>query len=360
MEVGLGVFSGECLATEGKSHTQVLADSIGQMQLAEEVGLDAVWITEHHFLRSGYVGSVMPYAAAAAQATSRIRIGLSVALAPLYDPVRMAEDAAFIDVLSGGRHELGLGLGYRDIEFQGFGTTRRHRVGRLEELCAVLRQSWADGEVAHEGRHFQLQGFEVFPKPVQPGGVPILLGGYAPVAIERAARLGDAFIMDGGTDSKNFGTEGKNRDLYERVADTFGIYRDTLAAVGRPTTAVRMYLTLGGFLHADGPDAAWNVLQDAYMFTRRTYGDWYGIAPEVYEQWYPHLMSPDAHTQRRTEVFLGSPDDLIDGFRRLRSIVGDGLHVMFRCKYPGISDDDTRASIRLLAEVRRRLHDDAP
>lgn len=355
MEIGLGVFTGECVPEEAKLPTEVIADSIAQMQLAEEVGLDAVWISEHHFLGSGYVGSVMPYAAAAAAATSRIRIGISVALAPLYDPVRLAEDAAFVDVLSGGRHELGLGLGYRDIEYAGFGTTRRQRVGRLEETCDILRQSWGDQPVVHEGRHFQLNGMEVHPKPVQPGGVPILLGGYAPVAVERAARLGDAFIMDGGTDSKNFGAEGHNRNLYERVADTFGIYRDALVAAGRSTDHVRMYLTLGGFLHADGADAAWQVLQEAYMFTRRTYGDWYGLDPEVYGRWYPDQMTAAEHEQRRSEVFIGSPADLIDGFEQLRAIVGDGLHVMFRCKYPGIPDAETQASIRLLGEVRSAL-----
>lgn len=71
------------------------------------------------------------------------------------------------------------------------------------------------------------------------------------------------------------------------------------------------------------------------MFTRRVYGDWYGIEPAAYERWYPDLMSPEEHAQRRSEVFLGTPDDLVPGFERLRDIVGEGLHVMFRSKYPG-------------------------
>jgi alkanesulfonate monooxygenase SsuD/methylene tetrahydromethanopterin reductase-like flavin-dependent oxidoreductase (luciferase family) len=355
MEIGLGVFSGECLPEEGKSPTEVLADSLAQMRLAEEVGLDEVWITEHHFLRSGYVGSVLPYAAAAATATRTIRIGVSVALAPLYDPVRLAEDAAFVDVLSGGRHDLGVAIGYRDVEYEGFGTTRADRVGRMEELCVLLRQCWGDGPLAFVGHHFRRHGMEVFPKPAQPGGVPLLMGGHAPKALDRAARLADAFIMDGGTDSSVFGEQGHNRDIYERVAGTLELWRSCLARHGRPTEAPRFYLTLGGFLHADGPDAAWAVLQEAYMFTRRTYADWYGIDPAVSDQWYPALMPPEEHAQRRTEVILGSPDDVIPLVRRLRDIVGDGLHVMFRSKYPGIPDADTQASIRLLGEVRRAV-----
>ena len=355
MEIGLGVFSGECLPGEGKSHTEVLRDSIEQMRLAETVGLDAVWITEHHFLESGYVGSVLPYAAAAAQATEHIRIGVSVALAPLYDPVRLAEDAAFVDVLSGGRHDLGIALGYRDVEYEGFQTSRAERVSRLEEVVSVCRQAWGSGPLHHEGRYFRRSGMEVFPKPVQPGGVPLLMGGHAPAALDRAARLADAFIMDGGTDSSVFGKAGHNRDLFERVAGTFELYKQALAAHGRSTADVRFYLTLGGFLHDDGPDAAWAALQEAYLYTRRVYGDWYGIPQEISGRWYPHLLSPEEHAQRRTEVVLGRPDDLLVPFQRLREIVGEGLHVMFRCKYPGIDDATTRRSIELLGEVRSAL-----
>jgi alkanesulfonate monooxygenase SsuD/methylene tetrahydromethanopterin reductase-like flavin-dependent oxidoreductase (luciferase family) len=355
MEIGLGVFSGECLPVEGKTPTEVLRDSLEQMRYAEAVGLDAIWITEHHFLSSGYVGSVLPYAAAAATATERIRIGVSVALAPLYDPVRLAEDAAFVDVLSGGRHDLGIALGYRDVEYEGFGVERRHRVGRTEELVTLMRQAWSDGPLEFDGKHFRRSGVEVFPKPVQPGGVPLLMGGHAPAALDRAARSADAFIMDGGTDSSAFGTTGRNRDLFERVEATLGMYREALARHDRDTENVRMYLTLGGFLHDDGPDAAWSELQDAYMYTRRVYADWYGLDEADYATWYPDRMSEAEHAQRRSEVVLGSPDDVLETFVRLREIVGDGLHVMFRCKYPGIADDATRRSIALLGELRARL-----
>lgn len=355
MEIGLGVFSGERLPSEGKSQTQVLQDSLEQARLAEEAGLDAVWITEHHFLPTGYVGSVLPFAAAMAARTSRIVVGVSVALAPLYDPVRLAEDAAFVDVLSGGRFALGLGLGYRDIEYEGFQTTRRERPGRMEELCQLLRQAWRDGPLDFEGRYFRRKGMEVFPKPLQAGGVPLLMGGYAPPALDRVARLADAFIMDGGTDSSVFGKEGHNRDLFQRVEAGVAAYREALGRHGRDADNIRFYLTLGGFLSEDGPDAAWEQLQDAYMFTRRVYGDWYGLPAEVVEQWYPDRMSPEEHARRRTEVWLGSPDDLVPQFERLREIVGDGLHVMFRCKYPGIPDAVTRRSIELLGEVRRRV-----
>jgi alkanesulfonate monooxygenase SsuD/methylene tetrahydromethanopterin reductase-like flavin-dependent oxidoreductase (luciferase family) len=355
MEIGLGVYTGECLPAEGKNQTEVLADSLAQIRLAEDVGLDAVWISEHHFLPNGYVGSVLPYAAAAAAVTSRITVGVSVALAPLYDPVRLAEDAAFVDQLSGGRFALGVALGYRDVEYEGFQTSRRERVGRTEELCRLLRQSWGPGRLDFDGRHFRRKGVEVHPKPVRPEGIPLLMGGHAPRAIDRVARLADGFIMDGGTDSDVFGEQGHNRDLFDRVETAVALYRQALDRHGRPSAAPRFAMTIGGFLAPEGADAAWAQVAEAYMYTRRVYGDWYGLDPAEYETWYPDRMPPAEHARRRAEIWLGDPGDLVPRFERLRAITGDNLHVMFRCKYPGVADDVTRRSIELLGEVRDRL-----
>jgi alkanesulfonate monooxygenase SsuD/methylene tetrahydromethanopterin reductase-like flavin-dependent oxidoreductase (luciferase family) len=353
MEIGLGVFTGEYFPETDPSPTQALADCLAQVKAAEDAGLDAIWISEHHFLpRGGYVGSVLPFAAAVATATSRITVGISVALASLYDPVRMAEDAAFVDVLSGGRVKLGLAIGYRDVEYAGFETSRAERVGRTEELVKILRQSWGPGEVDFKGRYFNRSGFEVWPKPAQPGGVPLLMGGHAVKAIDRAARLADAFIMDGGTDSDNFAESGVNRGLAERVSGAVRLYTEALERHGKPADPLPFYMTLGGFLHSDGADAAWQVLQEGYMHTRRVYGDWYGLPPQEYADWYPDRMTPQQHAQRRTEVVLGTPADVIEVIEQVRDIAGDSLHVMFRCKYPQVGHEDTLSSIRLLGQVR--------
>ena len=136
----------------GLDHGETLRESIDQVVYAEQLGLDSVWVSEHHFHDARFVGSVAAYAAAMIQATTRITIGLGLALAPLHDPIRMAEDGAFLDVLSGGRCVVGLGLGYRDIEFEGFGGHRRQRVGRTVELIEICRQAWSGAAVDHDGR----------------------------------------------------------------------------------------------------------------------------------------------------------------------------------------------------------------
>lgn len=356
VEVGLGVFSGEWHSGTGLDHTQTLAESIQQVVHCEEVGLDSVWISEHHFHAASFVGSLAAYAGAMVQATKRIKVGYGLALAPLHDPVKMAEDAAFLDVLSGGRFEMGLGIGYRDVEFTGFGGTSRQRVGRTLELIDICRQAWADGEIDHVGTHYTRRGFSVTPKPIQSGGPPIMMGGHHPNAIDRAARLGDRFCMDAGTDSESYeeGT-GRNRGLLGRVEGTLGLYREALRRHGRDDSQPHFSLNVGGFLHPDGRDAAWDVVAEAYMMTRRVYGDWYGLDPQEYADWTPERLTAEEVEQRKSELLLGSVDQVYEVLTQVHELVGDNLAIMFRSKYPLVTDADTRVSIEQLAELRDRL-----
>ena len=111
----------------------------------ESIGYHDVWLSEHHFVDDGYSPAQMPIAAAIAMKTKKIRIGTSVVLLPMYDPVRLAEDGATVDILSDGRFELGAGLGYRAGEFEGLGLKYKERAGRMNEALEIIRQLW-EGE----------------------------------------------------------------------------------------------------------------------------------------------------------------------------------------------------------------------
>jgi len=357
VKVGLGVYSGEWVPEEGISPHQVYRNDLAQAGLAEKVGLDSIWYTEHHFLpETQYNPNVMGMCAAVSAVTSRITLGPSVVLGPLYHPIRLAEDCAMVDQLSGGRLVVGIGLGYRDEEYRGIGVQRRHRAPMTEELIEVLRRAWSGQPVDFHGRHFDFEDVAVSPAPCRPGGPPIWIAGYRDVTLERVARLGDGFIMDGGTDSTKFESAGGyNRDIFTRVEEMVALLRQALLRHGRRYDDVEFAMTMGGFLSERGADDAWQQVQDGYMRTRRVYGSWYGIPESETSRWYPRLMTPAQHAARRSEIWLGSPEGVLPLFERLRAIVGERLHVMFRCRYPGVPHERTCASIRLLGQVRDRL-----
>src|SRR2546423_3331443 len=173
---------------EQRSGADLYAEAVELARLCESVGLGSYWVSEHHFVDDGYMPATLAMLAAVATVTERIALGTGVLLAPLWHPMRVAEDAATVDLLSRGRLILGLGLGWREEEFEGFGVPPRRKVRLLEEMIDVLRDAWADDRVAGPA------GVGVFPKPHRIGGPPIWLGGFADVAVARAARIGDGYF----------------------------------------------------------------------------------------------------------------------------------------------------------------------
>jgi alkanesulfonate monooxygenase SsuD/methylene tetrahydromethanopterin reductase-like flavin-dependent oxidoreductase (luciferase family) len=180
-----------------RADTEVYAETLDQIAWAETIGYDDVWLTEHHFCADAHAPSILPLAAAVAVRTKTIRIGTAVLLLPLHDAVRVAEDGATIDVLSNGRFELGVGIGYRPQEFAGLGFKRSDRAGRTDEGLQIIRRLWEGETVDFTGEHYRIAGAKLAPLPVQRPRPPLWVGGFAPASARRAARLGDGFIGTG-------------------------------------------------------------------------------------------------------------------------------------------------------------------
>ncbi|WP_169988497.1 LLM class flavin-dependent oxidoreductase [Microbispora sp. H10836] len=159
-----------------------------------ETAIDGVYVTEHHFYDDGYIPSTMVMCGAIAARTKRVRIGTNLIQLPLHNAVRLAEDALVVDALSGGRLRLGLGMGYYHQEFNGLGQRLQERVSRTEEGIAILRKAFAGEPFEFHGKRYDFDEIRVTPGPVREGGPEIWMGGFAPKAIERAARLADGFL----------------------------------------------------------------------------------------------------------------------------------------------------------------------
>ena len=170
---------------------------LDQVDAIDEAGYDVVWFTEHHFVEDGYLPSWTPVAGAVFGRSRRLRVATDIALLPFYHPVRLAEDLAVLDNLSGGRVELGVGMGYAPHEFKGFGIPVSRRVSLTEEGLDVLRLAWSGERFSYEGKRYRFDDLLVTPRPVQPGGPPLWMGAMTPAGAARAARYGANFLPQG-------------------------------------------------------------------------------------------------------------------------------------------------------------------
>lgn len=234
---------------------------------AESVGWDSVWLTEHHFLDDGYCPSPLVIAAALAGRTTRLQLGTNIAVLPLADPIKLAEDAAVVSILSGGRFDLGVGLGYRTEEFAGFRRDRSQRVGLLEEGVEILRRAWSGEPFSFEGRHYRIPEIRVTPVPER---VPrLLIGGMTQPAIERAVRIGDGYACG----------SLMHLDIYRSIREKLG--QD-------PATGDVRLLTFA--ILAEDPEQAWSRVGIHALHQMNSYLDWGGLGPP---DALPRFTSPD-------------------------------------------------------------------
>jgi alkanesulfonate monooxygenase SsuD/methylene tetrahydromethanopterin reductase-like flavin-dependent oxidoreductase (luciferase family) len=267
--------------------------------------------------------------AAFAARTTRIALGTDILVPSFYDAVRLAEDVAVLQVLSGDRFTLGVGIGYKPDEFELHGAPLERRGERLEELIPLLRALWRGERVDHDGRHFRVHG-SIEPVPEVPP--PLWIGGWGPTTLIRAAQLADAWVP------------GPTADLTRLI----GLRRDydaALSAAGKELASVPRPLTRDVVIGATDEEA-WDFAERHLLVS---YRDEYGGG------WrHPIIGSSDA-------VATDSLDDLV----RDRFIVGgpeacrrdigrfiDELgvdHMIFRLYFPGMPHEHIMAELRLLA-----------
>jgi alkanesulfonate monooxygenase SsuD/methylene tetrahydromethanopterin reductase-like flavin-dependent oxidoreductase (luciferase family) len=184
-------------------HRDVHARVTREILRADALGYDYAWIAEHHFSNEyGIMPDVFVYAAYLAPLTRRIRIGTAVVTLPLANPLRVAENAAFVDILSGGRFMLGLGSGYRKYEFDGFGVDFEARRDIQEEALPLLMDLLVKRRTDHRGKHFNYKvdgSYELFPHALQEPHPPVYLAGATERSIAVAGRMGFGLMLSSWT-----------------------------------------------------------------------------------------------------------------------------------------------------------------
>lgn len=178
------------LEQAGEGEGPALRRQVELMRAAEDLDFDSVWVAEHHFSDLGYGASPALSLAAVARATKRIRLGTAVVVLPFNHPLRVAEDYAFLDQLSEGRVDLGVGRGVSPLEFAGLGIDPATAGERFEESLEVIRQAWRNGRVNFSGRHHRFADVPVRPRPLQDPHPPIWMAAVSPESFALAGRLG--------------------------------------------------------------------------------------------------------------------------------------------------------------------------
>jgi alkanesulfonate monooxygenase SsuD/methylene tetrahydromethanopterin reductase-like flavin-dependent oxidoreductase (luciferase family) len=246
-------FSMRSKTSEASARSALYGALLEMASWAETRGCLATVLSEHHAVDDGYLPSPVPLAAAIAARTSTMTISVAALLLALYEPVRLAEDLAVVDLISRGRVSYVIGIGYRDEEFDMFGVDRRGRGRLVEERIGLLRRLWAGEEVEVDGHRAR-----VTPLPYSPGGPMLAYGGGSEVAARRAARLGMFFIA-----------ETHNADLeavYRAEAERVGV-----AALGCAFPSEGIPLTV---FVADDPDRAWAEIGEYLLVDAASYGQW--------------------------------------------------------------------------------------
>jgi probable F420-dependent oxidoreductase len=183
---------------------------------AEELGFDSVWMEEHHAVTNHYWPSPLPVLAGFATRTSRLVLGTDIVVAAFHHPVRLAEDVAMLDVISGGRVVLGIAIGYKPDEFALYGVELEKRGARFEEQLAIMKGLWTQERIQFKGVYYTLEG-RLEPKPVQKPHPPLWIGGWGDITLRRAATLADNWIPGPTADLARL-LRGKQQFLEQRRA----------------------------------------------------------------------------------------------------------------------------------------------
>ena len=303
-------------------------EALDEVTRAEELGLDSVWMEEHHSVTNHYWPSPLTVLAGFATRTSRMMLGTDIVVAAFHHPVRLAEDVAMLDVMSGGRITLGIAIGYKPDEFALYGVELEKRGARFEEQLAIMKALWTQERVSFKGTYYTVDG-RLEPKPLTRPHPPLWIGGWGDITLRRAATLADNWIPGPTADLKRL-LAGKKRFLENRQA------------AGRAEAVTEWPLTRD-LIIAETDRKARELAEEHIMIAyRREYaGGWR-------HPFIDSSIATDLDRLMEDRFIVGGPDQCIRQIRRFVTEYGM-THLICRTFFPGMAHGHIMRELELIA-----------
>ncbi|MCS7207638.1 MAG: LLM class flavin-dependent oxidoreductase [Dehalococcoidia bacterium] len=302
-------------------------EAMHQVRLARDAGFDAI-ATGQHFLSPPYQSlQAVPFLARLAAETGTMRLVTGVLLLSMLNPVEVAESVATLDIISEGRVIFGVGLGYRDIEYEAFGVERRHRVGRFLEALDLVKRLWTQPQVTFESQHFRVREAVCTIRPLQKPYPPIWIAANNDSAILRAARLGHPWFIN-------------PHAALPTIERQMALYRQEVQRAGHTPPAD---IPLGRELFiAPTREEAWRLARPYLEGKYRAYAEW-GQDRALPGQ---ESFQVPFEELARERFILGTPEDAIAEIERYHQRLGANFF-LFRVQWPGMENYHTLRVIEL-------------
>jgi alkanesulfonate monooxygenase SsuD/methylene tetrahydromethanopterin reductase-like flavin-dependent oxidoreductase (luciferase family) len=341
----------------GRSSSEIIRDEVEQMVLTEELGFDSVWLTEHHYADYGLSSAPSVLLATLAARTQRVKLGIAVYVLPFHHPIRLAEETATIDILSGGRLTVGIGRGNRPLEFSGHGINLAESRSRTEEGVEVLRQAWTQDRVDFHGKHWDFDSIPVYPKPLTQPHPPIAVAATSEESVRWTAKMGFQLLNSGLTTPLEATL--KQRELYAEALNESQAPEVAADLLSRWSVTKHMYIAPTDEEARADAEPAERWYADAFARSLSSEGI-KGLPESTYQdaaRIRQRLTAINFDELADGPLLIGSPETVA---RKVMELQAQGVgELIMWMNFGGLDPAKVRRSMRLFAsevlpEVRRR------
>ena len=330
---------------EPSAQQRYYTEALDQVLIAEQLGFDSVWFTEHHFTRHGIVSATMSVLAYLAAVTSTIRLGTAVSVLPFHNPIQLAEEVATVDLLSNGRLDLGVGRGYQWGEYHRFNLAMDEADARFSEAMEVMIKAWTStGPFEHQGQFWTFKDMTVQPKPVQVPHPPVWVAASSPKSMDRVAEHNWNLLVGQG-------------ESFQKVAEQVEYYRTAVGEAGydyhssRVTVARAMYTAPTMARVHDEAQVPFMWFKQTGQEVSAPPGGQTELLPENFSEYrrrYSAEATFDYRAMNENVMLFGTPDLVA---QRVESLRRDGVeNLIFFVNYGGIESQKVVDSLELFAK----------